>query len=152
MVNNLDHAGINIYVSKKDCSKIEHKNNTCINAFCYKNNLAYPVYVSDQKFKDCMDFLLITEGNKSHCVYIKDFNRFMCNRTKNNNKKYFCRYCLQCFNTEKVLTKHKENCLIIDGKQTVKLKSGSTRFKNHFKQLAVPFKKNANFEPLLKGI
>ena len=76
----------------------------------------------------------------------------MWNKTRNNNKKHFCRYCLQCFSIEKALTKHKEHCLIIDGKQNVKLKYGSIRFKNHFKQLAVPFKKYANFEPLLKGV
>ena len=39
-------------------------------------------------------------------------------------KKYFCKCCLQCFSGEKVLIEHKENCLIINGKQSVKLKSG----------------------------
>ena len=54
-----------------------------------------------------MDLLLITEENKLHFVYIKDFNRFMCYKTKNKNKKHFCRYCLQCFSGEKVLQEHK---------------------------------------------
>ena len=49
--------------------------------FCYENNLVYPVYVSDQKF-DCADLLVIPNENKSHYVYIKDFKRFMCNKTK----------------------------------------------------------------------
>ena len=69
-----------------------------------------------------MDLLLISDENKSHYVYLKDFNRFMCNRTKNKNKKYFSKCCLQCFSSERVLIEHKENCLIINGKQTVKLK------------------------------
>ena len=34
----------------------------------------------------------------------------------------------------------KKLVLKINGKQTVKLESGSIKFKNHFKQLAVPFK------------
>ena len=55
----------------------------------YENNLTYPVYVSDQKFENYMDFFVITDKNKSHYVYIKDFNRFMCNKTKNRNKKNF---------------------------------------------------------------
>ena len=59
-----------------------------------------------------MDLLVILDENKSQYVYIKDFNRFMCNKTKNKNKKY-----LQCFSSEKVLIEHKENCLIINGKQ-----------------------------------
>ena len=48
-----------------------------MNVFCYENKLTYPVYVSDQEFKNCMDFLLISNENKSHYVYIKDFNRFI---------------------------------------------------------------------------
>ena len=34
------------------------------------------------------------------------------------------RYCLQCFNGEKVLMEHKKVCLKVNGKQSVKLKSG----------------------------
>ena len=35
---------------KKDYCRIERQNNICINAFCYKNGLSDPVYISDQKF------------------------------------------------------------------------------------------------------
>ena len=80
-----------------------------------------------------MDLLLISNENKSCYVYIKDFKRFMCNKTKNQNKKYFCKCCLQCFSSEKVLIEHKENYLMINGKQNVKLKSGSISLKNYFK-------------------
>ena len=48
-----------------------------MNIFCYEDGLNYPVHISKQKFKDYMDFLLINEKNKSHYVYIKDFNKFM---------------------------------------------------------------------------
>ena len=61
------------------------KKNVCVNVFCYENNLVYPVHISDQKFKGSMDFLLITDENKSRYVYIKDFNRFVCNKTKCRN-------------------------------------------------------------------
>ena len=91
---------LNYSVSKKDYCKIEKKNNICINVFYYKNDLTYHVYVSDQKFENCIDLLLISNENKSYYVYIKDFNRFMCNKTKNKNKKYFCRCGLQCFGSE----------------------------------------------------
>ena len=39
----------------------------------------------------------------SHYVYIKDFNRLMF-KSKNKNKKYFCRYCLQCSSGKTILT------------------------------------------------
>ena len=156
MINDLNYEGIKFPVSKKDYCRIERANNICINVFCYENNLTYPVYLSDQTFHNYMDLLLIPDENKSHYVYIKDFNRFMCNKTKNKNKKYFCKCCLQCFSCENTLIEHKENCLVINGKQSVKLKkSGSISFKNYFKQLPVPFKTfecSADFECLLKGV
>ena len=98
MINDLDYAGIMFPVSRKDYSRIERQNNICIN-FCYENNLTYPVYLSDQKFHNSIDLLLIADENRSHYVYRKDFNRFMCNQAKNSNKKYFCKCCLQCFSS-----------------------------------------------------
>ena len=76
----------------------------------------------------------------------------MYNKTKSKNKKYFYKCCLQCFSGEKVLIEHKENSLIINGKQSVKLKSVSISFKDYFKQLPVPFKIYADFECILKKV
>ena len=73
-------------------------------------------------------------------------------KQKNRNKKYFCKCCLQCFSSENVLKEHEQNCLVINGKQSVKLKSSSISFKNYFKQLPLPFKAYANSECLLKGV
>ena len=70
-------------MQEKDFSKIEVKNNICINVFGYENKLVFPIYVSDQKFEDSMDLLLLIDNDKSHYVYIKDFNRFMFHKTKN---------------------------------------------------------------------
>ena len=85
IINDLNYEGIKFPISIKDYCRIERQNNICINVFCYENGLTYPVYVSDQKFRDCMDLLLISDENKSHYMYIKNFNRFMCNKTKNKN-------------------------------------------------------------------
>ena len=79
-----------------------------------------------------MDLLLLIGNNKSHFVYIKDFNRFMFLKTKNKNKNWFCKSCLQCFCSENVLIKHKENSLSINGKQSIKLEEGIIRFENYF--------------------
>ena len=49
------------------------------------------------------------------------------------------------------MIEHTKNCLIINGKQSLKLKRGSISFKNYFKQLPVPFKIYADFECILKG-
>ena len=50
------------------------------------------------------------------------------------------------------MIEHIENCLIIKGKQSVKLKSGSISFKTYFQQLPVPFKIYADFGCILKGV
>ena len=120
----LDYDEIEFPVQEKDFNKIEVKNNICINVFGYENGLVFPIYVSDQKFEDSMDLLLLIDDDKSHYVYIKDFDRFMFHKTKYKNKKWFCRSCLQCFSSESVLIKHKENCVNINGKQSVKLEKG----------------------------
>ena len=121
-------------MQEKDFSKIEVKNNICINVFGYENGLVFPIYVSDQKFEDSMDLLLLIDDDKSHYVYIKDFDRFMFHKTKNKNKKWFCKSCLQCFSSESVLIKHKESCLSINGKQSVIIEKGITASGNSFKK------------------
>ena len=54
--------------------------------------------------------------------------------------------CLQCFSSENILIKHREDCLTINGQQSVKLEKGMTEFETYFKQLQVPFKIYADFE------
>ena len=96
-----------------------------------------------------MNSLLTKDENKSHYVYIKDFGKFMCNKTKDKNEKDFSRYYLQRFSSEKVLQEHKNVCLEISGKQSVKLRSGPIKFKYYLKQLAVPFTTYSDFESIV---
>ena len=51
--------------------------------FCYENKMVFPIYVSDKRFKDSIDLLLLIDDHQSHYVYIKDFDRFMSHKTKN---------------------------------------------------------------------
>ena len=133
-------------MQEKIFSKIEVKNKICINVFGYEHELGFPIYVSDQKFEDSIYFLLLIGVDKSHYAYFKDFDRFMFHKRKSKNKRLFCKSCLQCFSSEYVLIKHKENCLNINGKQSVKLKKGIIEFENYFKQIPVPFKIYADFK------
>ena len=133
-------------MQEKDFSKIEVKNIICINVFDHENVLVFPIYVSRQKFEDFMDLLLLIDDEESHYMYIKDFNKFMFHETKNKNKKWFFKLCLQCFSKENVLIKHKEDCLSINGEQSVQLEEGTIEFQNYFKQMPVPFKIYADFE------
>ena len=92
-----------------------------------------------------MDLLLLIDDDKSHYVYIKDFDRFMSHKTKNKNKKYFWKSCLRCFSSKNRLTQHKDVCLSINGAQSVKLEKGTIEFKNYFKEMPAPFKIYADF-------
>ena len=62
---------------------------------------------------------------------------YLCFTKQKIKKKWFCKNCLQCFSSEKVLIKHKEDCLSINGIQSVN--------ENYFKQLPVPSKIYADF-------
>ena len=99
-----------------------------------------------------MDLLLLIDDDKSHYVYIKDFNTFMFHKTKNKNKKCFCKSCLWCFSKENLLIKHKEDCLSINGKQSVQLGERTIDFENYFKQMPLFFKIYADFECNLQRV
>ena len=88
--------------------------------------MVFSIYISDQTFKSSIDLLLLINDDQSHYVYIKDFNTFMFHKTKNKNKKWFCKSYLQCFSSENVLIKHKEDCLSINGEQSINLEKGTT--------------------------
>ena len=150
IVKDLSYSGVDFPVSKKDYGKIEVLNKICVNVFSYENKIIYPVYLSNQCFNDCLDLLLISKDFTNHKVYIKDFDRLMFNKTRHESKKYFCKSCLQCFSNESVLNNHKKDCLLINGRQNVKLEKGFTEFKNFNRQILVTFKSYADFECLLK--
>ena len=113
--------------------------------FGYENELVFPIYLSDRKFKDSMDLLLLIDDEKLHYVYIKDFDRFMFHKTKNEIKKWFCRSCLLFINSKNVLRNHKVNYLGINGAQSVKLLKGIIEFKNYGRQIHCPFKIYCDF-------
>ena len=69
-------------MEEKDFEKIEVQNNIYINVFGYENDLVFPVYISDQKFKSSIDLLLLINDDQSHYVHIKDFNTFMFHKNK----------------------------------------------------------------------
>ena len=63
---------LNLLCERKVLRKIEIKNNICFNVFSCENRVIFPIYISDQKFENSMNFLLVINENKSHYVYIKN--------------------------------------------------------------------------------
>ena len=70
LVNDLNYDGVGFPVQEKDFSKIETKNNICINVFCHENKLTFPIYISDQKFENSMNLLLVVN------VTLRVYQRF----------------------------------------------------------------------------
>ena len=117
-----------------------------------KINWSFQFIYLIKKLKDTIDLLLLINDYQSHYVYIKDFNTFMFHKIKNKNKKWFCKSCLQCFNSKNVLIKQREDFLSINGQQSVDVEKGTIKFENYFQQLLVPFKIYADFECNLKDV
>ena len=161
LVKTLDYSGLTLPVSIKDIKKIEKQNKININVFGYSDGNPYPIRISSEKYDDHLELLLIAEEkeekaqpDKQHYVYIKDFNQFMYNFSKMKTKKYFCMHCLQCFYSVEHLENHKEECLLLNGTQKVEMPQPGTKvyFKNHQKQLPIPFVIYAAFEAITKKI
>ena len=155
LVEKLNYTDIEFPVAIKQINRIEKKNDIRINVFGYEEKQPYPIYISNEKYEDHMELLLITNGEKSHYVLIKDFNKFMYQQTKHKERKHFCMYCLQCFSSERVLNNHKDNCIIVNGKQAVQMpQKGENilKYTNHHKQQAVPFVIYADFEAITEKV
>ena len=102
LIKQLDYSNIEFPVTVKQINKIEKQNNIRINLFGYEEKQKFPLYISQEKYHEHMELLLINKDKKNHYVLIKNFNKFMFDQTKHKCKKYFCMYCLQCFKTEKM--------------------------------------------------
>ena len=154
LIKQLDYSNIEFPVTVKQINKIEKQNNIRINLFGYEEKQKFPIYISQEKYQDHMELLLINKDKKNHYVLIKNFNKFMFDQTKHNCKKYFCMYCLQCFSREDVLAEHVKNCLSINGKQAIKMpkKGQHVNFRNYHKQIPAPFVIYADFEAITEKV
>ena len=154
-IKNLNYSGIEFPVTTKQYNKIEKQNKININVFGYEDRQPYPIYISKEKYEDCMNLLLITENENKHYVLIKDFNKLMYNQTKHKERKHFCMYCLQCFSSNKILNNHKDNCIQVNGTQAVNMPDKDNnilKFNNFHKQQPVPFVIYSDFEAITKKI
>ena len=77
-----------------DYEKIEDRFQMEVNVFGYENKV-YPLYISKKSYNQMLNLLLITEKDKSHYIFIKDFNRLMFSKTKHKDKNHFCMLCVE---------------------------------------------------------
>ena len=152
-VNELNYDGVEFPVSQRHYNKVEKQNSIRINVFVYEDGQPFPINISKETFEDEMNLLLITKDEKKHYVLIKDFNAFMYNQSKHKERKHFCMYCLQCFLSIEILDAHRKDCIVINGRQAIKMPNedeNRVEFINHRKQIPVPFVIYADFEAITK--
>ena len=111
----------------RDYKIVEERFNINVNVFGYKNKVS-PLYVSKNSNEQVLRVLLISNEEKSHYVFIKDFNRLIYSKTKNKDRKHFCIACLQNFTNKEIVNGHGERCLSINGAQATICETGTIKF------------------------
>ena len=111
-----------------------------------------PLFVSKKSNEQVLNVLLISYEEKSHYVFIKDFNRLMYSRTKHKDRKHSCMSWLKTFTTKEILNNHREKRLLINDTEAVKYETGVKKLKNYEKQIPIAFKIYADTECFLKRI
>ena len=94
-----------------DYEKAEDRFQLQVDVFGYENKV-YPLYISKKSYDKTLNLLLVIEKDKSHYVFIKDFNRLMFLSTKHKDEKHYYMSCLLNFTTEKILSNHKKTMFI----------------------------------------
>ena len=111
----------------RDYEIVEERFNINVNVFGYGNKI-HPLYVSKKSNEQELNVLLISNEEKSHYVFIKDFNRLIYSKTKHKDRKHFCMACLENFTTKEILNNHRERCLSINDTQAVIYKTGTITY------------------------
>ena len=118
----LDYSDINFPLKARDHKLVEERFNINVNILAYdkKKKRKFITYIFQKKTNEqVLNVLLITKGDDSHYVFIKDIEKLLSSqiRTKTKGKKHICLHCIQNFTSEDVLKKHKTLCMKINGTQ-----------------------------------
>ena len=104
-------TGIEFPLNINNVKKFENLNPAIsINVFACDDKVGvYPVYITSYKSRKHVNILLLTQGDKSHYVWIKDMSRLL-SKPGYNHAKYYCNYCLHGFRKQLTLDRHVEDC------------------------------------------
>ena len=144
----LNFTGIEFPVSLKDIDKFEKNNPEIgVNVFGYDKSV-HILRLNKTDPQNAIDLLLITNKEKQHYCWIKNFSRLLRSQvTKHRGAIYFCKRCLNHFSTPEKLNEHIEVCKENSACKIEVPKQGETiSFKNFKKSMRVPFVIYADFE------
>ena len=138
----------------KDIDKFEKNNPEIrVNVFGYDKSV-HISRINKTDPQNAIDLLFITNKEKQHYCWIKNFSRLVrAQVTKYEHKAYFCKRCLNHFSTPEKLNEHIEICKENSACKIEVPNQGKTiEFKNHKKSMRVPFVIYADFEAITEKI
>ena len=153
--NTLNMDGIEYPVRLEDIDKFEKQNpSISITVFGYEEKSIYPLRNSNNTNREHNIILILIKEGVNHYCLVKNPSRLLSSQvSKHDGKKYFCKRCLNPFNSQKALDKHEEYC---GNHEAVKInmpgKGTMLKFKNYHRGEKVPFVIYADFESCIKSI
>ena len=104
----LNMSGIKYPADIKDISKFEHQNNISVSVYGYEDKKIFPLHnCTMTAARHHVNLLYITADKTSHYVLVKDLSRLVLRQyNSDNNKRYFCQYCLHGSISEEILKNH----------------------------------------------
>ena len=72
----LNYSATEFPIKEKHYPLIERRFNVNLNVFYYEK-IVYSLYISQQNNEQVLNIIFISDGEKSHYVFIKDFNSLM---------------------------------------------------------------------------
>ena len=72
----LNYSATEFPIKEKHYPLIERRFNVNLNVFYYEKRV-YSLYISQQNNEQVLNIIFISDGEKSHYVFIKDFNSLM---------------------------------------------------------------------------
>ena len=161
--NTLNMEGIAYPVDLKGIKRFEKQNpDISISVLGYgENEKVYPLQISkfakvkkEDERKHNITLLLIKNGNNSHYCYVKKISALLTTQlNKRKSKLYYCLNCLNAYDKEDKLYKHKEYCSENDNiKINMPPPETYLKFKNFLYSERAPFTIYADFECYNKPI
>ena len=148
--------GFTFPVKIRDITKFETINPDLpgINVFSVTHdNKFYPLRMALRDPQKSIDLFLYEENGKYHYSLIKNFSRLFRSQitSRTNEPIHICKRCFTGFTKDSLLQKHISYCSNNESVSVKMPKSGSIlNFKNHHKQLPIPFVAYADFECFTK--
>ena len=154
----LDFTGIDFPTPVSQIDRLERQNtNLAINVFGWEKEQVIVHRISEKHGNIPRINLMITKQDENtHYSYVKRLTALLYDQNRHNESKHFCERCLHGYKRKELLERHKPECkgLLKTPSRTDMPKKGENKmaFKNHYKQMKVPYVVYADFECVLKKI